>query len=329
MATTVAGQLLSAGLPAANTAAFPEFVRAVAAQLTDPVAEFLVVLRSPNESMNVRFAALYGVLHRYRREGKFDAYRDLALRYEVDFGNQPYYETFRVIWLTSGSASRQAYDEALLSSSRAVELLADNAGVLHQNAELVATYAEIYELRDSASIRAALANVNEALRLSAASNPQYYATRARLQLINNNPATARSDISIAIAQENALDPDFARRVSRYESIRSLILIFERQQRFLALEGRLRNELEGLRSQQLQLLGLLAAVIAFISSAATLAARADLPTGFRLFVVAGGVISLVFTAISTQFGQISIVRLIPGIMIGVGLIAFGYFVPVPV
>jgi len=170
--------------------------------------------------------------------------------------------------------------------------------------------------------------VNAAIRLSRGENPQYFATRARLHLAGGDTENAREDVNIAIAQEDASSRDFARRVSRYESIRALILIHERQASFLARERELRHEIEGFRTQQLQLLGLLAAIIAFISSAATIAAKADLPTGFRLFVTAGGVICLVFSAMIASFGQRPFTRLLPGLIIGLALVLVGYYAPVP-
>jgi hypothetical protein len=319
---------VSPKLPHASSPTFADEIRALDDSLADSLTYFMTILEDENRGHDDRFSALYGALHRLRREGKSTQYIELCHRYESEFGEQPYFDTFRVIVHSSSADTRRGYRQALDAAHRAVEHLPITPGVLHQQAEIAANVFELEQSADPDELSQALRNVNSAIRLSRGNNPQHYATRARLHLAGNDTESARSDVSAAIANEDPASRDFARRVSRYESIRAVLLIQERQQSFLKRERQLRDEIEGFRAQQLQLLGLLAAVIAFISSAATIAAKADLAAGFRLFIIAGGVIAMVFASIAVSFGQRPIARLLPGLIVGLALILVGYYVPAP-
>jgi hypothetical protein len=185
--------------------------------------DFRSTLLDSKASEAQRLACLYGLLTRLRREYRFREYSDLVQQYELEFGSLPHYDVFRAVvarWTADDARSIKA---ALEPCERAARNLPGDPGILHQYAELIASLGESDEVGARAYLEKAFDRVNEAITLAPKHNANYYSTRARLYNLAGDLASARADIARAISTEDTQSPDYARRISKYESIRLLII----------------------------------------------------------------------------------------------------------
>jgi hypothetical protein len=314
-----AGPIAPADMPDPAARGFPEAIRRLESRLAVPEAAFRAALDQTGADRAYRFAALYGLLHRLRREERYDEYRQIVQQYEADFGTEDYYETFRVVAVRGPGVDRDTLLRALAHSERAVRALPEVAGVLHQFADVVTALCDMAAAVSPELVGRAERRVSRAIEITVGRYPHYYATRARLRLEAGDTTGARADIGLAIAREDGTARDFARRISKYEGIRLLISIQERQQDLLRTAAGVKSEITDLRREQVQMLGLLAAVVAFLSASVGIAARATLSDGVRLILVSGGVISTVFAALAVAFGGARPARWLPAAITGLVLV----------
>ncbi|MBT0774226.1 hypothetical protein KIH74_35105 [Kineosporia sp. J2-2] len=302
-------------LPTPGDPDFAMKMRQLDASLSDPVTELTAILEDASKPHEVRFAALYGVLHRFRREYRFVEYHALFKTYEREFSDEPYMETFRVVIARWSGDDPRSLIRALVSAQKAVNLLPRQAGVLHQYAEIVATLAESREDLAGPYVNRAMELVDEAINLSAATIPHFFATRATLFMALGNTESARRDIDRAIEEEPRRGADYARRISRYEATRLLILIRQRELDVDKRHSRLITELDQFKTQQLALLGLLAAVMALIVSSASISTRVDPSEAVRLLAASGGIVAIVFGGVTAALVGTSAGRTVLAVAIG--------------
>ncbi|MET8318492.1 hypothetical protein [Micromonospora sp. NPDC005189] len=96
-------------------------------------------------------------------------------------------------------------------------------------------------------------------------------------------------------------------------------------RWAQAHARFRTELTEFKGQQLQLLGLLAAVVAFIATASNIASQSSGIEGLRLMLVASGAIAVVFGTFSLVNNS-RVRRVAAAVVIGCAMIGAGMFVP---
>lgn len=77
----------AAEMPDPGARGFPDAVRRLDDRLADPEAVFRAALAVSGADRAYRFAALYGLLHRLRREERYDEYRRLVDRHETELGH--------------------------------------------------------------------------------------------------------------------------------------------------------------------------------------------------------------------------------------------------
>jgi hypothetical protein len=114
-------------------------------------------------------------------------------------------------------------------------------------------------------------------------------------------------------------------VTQYQTTRLRIDLMEERARWARAHQQFRTELTEFKGQQLQLLGLLAAVVAFIATAGNIASQASGVDGIRLMMVASGAIAVVFGTFSLVNNS-SVGRVMVAIVIGCALLGAGMFVP---
>jgi hypothetical protein len=83
------------GLPAPDDPDFGPRIRRLDMMLTNPESDFRAGLSNANASRDQRFACLYGLLTRLRREYRFNEYKDLVRGTEAEFGSEPTSNTLR------------------------------------------------------------------------------------------------------------------------------------------------------------------------------------------------------------------------------------------
>lgn len=254
--------------PSEHAPDFAEQIRSLEAsgQLTQRVAED--TLRSALRTRRDRFAALYYLLYRANRELRYREYQELCQEYEAAFGKSPYYDTFRAIATAEDRSNTNALARAIVLADRACRQLADRPGVLHLYASLVADLAELNKDHEDKTLELALTRVRRAIGLLSKPNPHFFATEARLCYISGDPLSALNAIDDAIRLQDAAGTDAVRRLTKYESIRTRITMGIDRKELENLVQQVRSELVEERGKSLQVLAVLAAVIALLSLGAT-------------------------------------------------------------
>ncbi len=306
-------------LPAPDDPDFGPRIRRLDMILAHPESDFRAGLSTATASRDQRFACLYGLLTRLRREYRFSEYKDLVRETEAEFSAEPHFEHFKVVIARWTGDDARSIRLALEPSERAVSMLPNDPGILHQYSELVASLGEVDEASARKYVDKAIDRVNRAIDMSPTYNASYYATRARLGIFLGSLESARSDIERAISAEDTRSPDYARRISRYESIRLLIIIRRQQQGLEQKQRALLTDLDQFKSQQLSMLSLLAALIALLAVTASIATRVSGTDAIRLIVASGGVIILTFGAVAAVLIGTRIQRILIAFATGLALI----------
>lgn len=254
--------------PSEHVSDFAEQIRRleVSGQLDQQTAE--ATLNAPLRSRRDRFAALYYLLHRANRELRHHDYKALTQAYDKTFGKSAYYDTFRAIATAGDRSNSNMLARAIILADKACQRLDDRPGVLHLYATLVADLAELRNDASKDMLDLALSRVRTAIGRLAEPNPHFLATEARLCYANGDSTGALSAISDAIRLQDAAGPDALRRLSTYEAIRTKVTLGIERKGLENLVQQVRGELIEERGRSLQVLSLLAALIALLGLGTT-------------------------------------------------------------
>lgn len=288
-------ELALGALPPTSDPNFLVEIRTVIERTRNPERIFRRICEDYSRPASLRFYALYAVLLRLRREERLSEYTDLVNRHEREFGSEPYFHTFRAVILRL-EGELASLLQAIEHSREAARLLPDVPGVQHQVAEFIAEY---LERRDaparSTELDEAEMSVDRAITLSYGRIAHYYETKARILCLKDDFETARSLVRRAIELEPREGADYLRRVSQYQTTRVKIDVFSQRTEWIRTRDSFRNEMSQFRTQQLELLGLLAGVVAFVASTANVASQATGVVAVRLVTAMAGALILVFSA----------------------------------
>lgn len=315
-----------AGLPDSTEPEFPQRIRTVIDRSRDPERVMRRICEDPHVTAGIRFAALYGVLLRLRREERLADYSALVDRHEAEFGDRAYFHTFRAVVLRlEGDPSGLL--RAIEHSREAARLMPGVAGVQHQVAEFIAEHLEHQEgpIRSS-ELDEAEGLVDRAITLTYGRVAHYFETKARILCLRNEFATARSLVRRAIELEPKQGHDYLRRVSQYQTTRVRIDVFAQRAEWTRSQEEFRQEMDHFRTQQLELLGLLAGVVAFVASTANIASQATGATGVRLITAMAGALIVVFAAFFLMNGGRDWRRGALAASLGLLLLAVGLLAP---
>ncbi|GHJ16602.1 hypothetical protein [Micromonospora sp. AKA38] len=320
-------RLISAltSVPPPADVAFPQVIREVVEAHPDPERVLRTIVDDRGLRSRVRFAALYALLLRLRREERHAEYGGIVRDYEGEFGIEPYFHTFRAI------VARTRGDLASLRSSveysrQAVDAMPDVPGVVHQLAAFWVEYLERLEetapVNDLDQIER---QVDRAITLTQGRVAHYYETKGRVLALRGEFEAARAAVGQAVELEQRTSRDYLRRLTQYQATRVRVDLMQERSRWARAHGRFRTELTEFKAQQLQLLGLLAAVVAFIATASNIASQSKGTDAIRLMLVASGATGIVFGTFSLVNNS-SIRRVAAAILLGGALVGAGMFVP---
>lgn len=272
-----------------------------------------------------RFVALYSLLLRLRREERFGEYGALVRQVEGEFGTEPYFHTFRAI-LARVRGDLASLRSAVEYSRQAVELMPNVAAVVHQLAAFWIEYVERLGTppppRDIDDIER---HVDRAIALSHGTIAHYLETKGRVLATRGEFEAARSAVAQAIEIEPRGSRDYLRRLTQYQTTRVRIDLMEEHTRWQLAHQQFRAELAEFKGQQLQLMGLLAAIVAFIVTAANIASQTGGVDGIRLIMVASGTIAVVFGTFSL-LNNSSVRKVMVAIAIGCAMVGAGILLP---
>jgi tetratricopeptide (TPR) repeat protein len=229
-------------LPPPSEPSFPQAMREALDAMHEPEPRLRLILEDRTERPGLRFAALYGLLLRLRREERFGEYGELVRRCEGEFGTEPYFHTFRAI-VARVRGDLASMRSAVEYSRRAVEVLPSVAAVVHQLAAFWIEYLERLEAppaeRDLEEIER---HVNRAIALTHGTVAHYFETKGRVLAMRGEFEAARAAVAQAIEAEPRGSRDYLRRLTQYQTTRVRVDVMEDRVRWQRSHQRFRDEL---------------------------------------------------------------------------------------
>ncbi|MDG4797550.1 hypothetical protein [Micromonospora sp. WMMD1082] len=283
------------------------------------------ILNDRTTRAHTRFAALYALLLRLRREERHAEYAATVRQHESEFGAEPYFHTFRaIVARTRGDLA--SLRSAVEYSRHAVAAMPVIPAVVHQLAAFWVEYLERLDAPErTRDLDEVERHVDRAISLSQGGVAHYFETKGRVLALRGEFEAARAAVAQAIELEPRTSRDFLRRLTQYQATRVRIDLMQERARWAQAHERFRTELSEFKAQQLQLLGLLAAVVAFIATAGNIASQSAGVEGVRLMLVASGAVGVVFGTFSLVNNS-RIRRVAAAVVLGGALIGAGIFVP---
>lgn len=305
-------------LPEQTSPDFPQAIRTVIERIPQPERTLSEILELSRLEQSTRFCALYGLLLRMRREERHTDYEQTVARYAEQFSKEPYFVTFLAI-VERNRGDVASLRKAVEYSRRATVDMPDVAGVVHQLAAFMAEYLERRSTPPAKSeIKEAEQCVDRAITSSRGQIAHYHETKARILALRRDFDSARISLTRAIELEPRDGRDHHRHLTRYHTTRIRIDLLEQQARWDEMQETGRRELAEFKNQQLQLMGLLAAVVALIATGGSIAGQSKPEDGTVLIQVMAGAVVIVFSAFSLMTAR-SLWRVLVSFLAGIALI----------
>lgn len=256
------------------------------------------------ETMDIedRFGVLYCAFYLARRNKAHAAMRTLAEALAIHSGDVPVSAVLRAEAMVAGRRHDQNALTRALDVAREGAKASDLAGAHYLVADICVALAEFDKREAKALLGEARKQINVALGKNA-NYPKYLALKAKLEGLEGNYDEAFGLIGQAMDGENPHDPDHAIRIGDYQALR-LELQFRRQHESLRREQKeALEEVRFVREQVLTLMGLLAAVIAFVVGGIQIAQGSrTLAENAATLTVFGGVLLVVFGTYAALFAR---------------------------
>ncbi|MCK9924145.1 hypothetical protein MXD61_20120 [Frankia sp. AgPm24] len=308
----------------------PSFGTAARALLSEPAAGDDALTATVDNSdlpEQTRFNAFYCLQVRAWRRRDHRRHRANTDRYQSAFGEHPMFYFLQAEYYATLDDEPANLDAALTFAVEAVTRLPGVPGVLHLAAQIIADRHEREPEQDRRPLLDAERYIRQAIALSEGGYPRYHATHARIATLRGSFAAARVSIARAIEDEDSAGAEYPLRMGDYQIIRARIQYAQEAERLAERQEAAVRELRQVRGQVLEIMGLLAAVIAFITTAATIAAGQPARPAAGLLTLAGGVTLLVFwgfhVLISGSSGHASTSQRLAPAVIGLILLLAGF------
>lgn len=269
---------------------------------TPEAEQFLEISRDGTANKQVRFAAFYGYAILVRRRKEYTQFREMVQRNGMQFSEHPMYLCLSAIAVQLGSDRTEDLRIALSKAEQALIRMPDNFVVKNQVAEYLANLAEVDATVSQAQRLRAVDLAREAAATS--QYPRYYQTVALAEMATGSYAEARRAIAKAIDLEPSSSSDFAIRIGDYNIVRIKIDTAESMERIHVVQGRATDEMRSLRSDMIQLLGVLAAVIALLTLTGQLATRMEFRDAAPLIATSAGAVLTIFAGLNFLVGNSS-------------------------
>ena len=262
-----------------------------------------IIAGDKEQEAEVRVAALATSLASLWRWRDYRQFRKVFDKYRSTFqaADSSLESLYQGMYDLSQVSSPGGFQQALDSASKAKNALPDTPGVLNLYTEVVAVIGERGGVDDmEEELEQAMLAIEEAIGTDP-KYAKYYANRARILTLQENYKKANQDIDKAIEIE-PFDDHTLWRVNSYDEIRIKILFQQRSteinqqaDKMKQEQERTRNQLTSMRGETLTLLGLLAAVIAFVVLSVQLVSNLQSTEAGVLMTFMAGLILVVFGA----------------------------------
>lgn len=275
-------------------------VRELVKNLSDPIKALSQVLEDELFPTQIRFNAFYGIVTTLWEKQEFKKYREFVDKYETIFGRKAFFDTFKCQYY-SCLGSKGNLRIALDYAHKAKEKAPDLPNVLHLFTRTVIENSEVLKkpMKEKYFIEAEDA-INKAISISQESYARYFATKAELLILMDRFEEASDLIRKAIEIEPATHPSYTLRIGNYQDIRLKItfLDYTKKIKYHYLDSL--NKLEEVRLRVIELLGILAAIIAFLVTTIQVGKGLVFEEAARLMIISGGVILIIFSSYSVIF-----------------------------
>lgn len=287
------------------SAEHPTYDFAPARLLTEaPLDRASLQMLIDDEDAQIAFNALFLELTILWRDRDFAQYRAVVAGARVRFRDNPRFPSLEA-QACSCSVDARVLRRGLDHAKTALANLPGRPGILHTFAALVASLADQDKAKD-----VWLSEAEDALEEVIRLNPtyaMYHATLARILLHQDRYREATDAVTQAIELEPSTGRHYALRVGDYQDIRTAISFGERadqlrQEHEAVTETvtNVRSEFEDMRTQVFALLGLLAAVVAFIVTGVQVARQQALADAAGLMALIASSILAVFAGFRLLF-----------------------------
>ena len=225
----------------------------------------------------------------------FDTYHNIFR--EVSPSLVSLYQGMRDLSQVSSKGDRQ---RAVKSAEEAMKAMPHMPGALNLYTEAMAISGERGDVM-AEDLDQAMAAIEKAIDIDPA-YAKYYANRARILALKKRYDESYRDIDKAMEMETSEYDEYLLRISNYESIRTFIQLEERSSEIEHQANEMKYEqdkaqkqLSSMRGETLTLLGLLAAVIAFVVPSVQLVSNLQSAEAGVLMTFMAGLILVVFGA----------------------------------
>lgn len=275
----------------------------------------------------VKYAAFYGLSILLRREKRFGELVDLTARFASEFGDRKTLPHLRSLAVENDPSK---VDEALRCARVATESLPNHPGVLNRFATAVVDHEEQRVATDHELLTEAERAIDKAIGLRSGEYAKHYATLARILALKGEYPAALEAVAAAVAREDRAVADYPLRIGEYQLIRVDVIFRERlevlrrehadtEARLAQIEDSASQTIREIRTESVQFLGVLTAVIAFVVTGSQAALGAStFDQGGRLFLlVASAIVVMLGTfGVVTGSGWARMARSVSVIALGV-------------
>lgn len=287
------------------------------------------VLDSESEHLETRFNAFYLIQARTWQAKDYTKHRERTDKYRLDLGEQPLFPFLEAEYYLAHATNKSNAMVAIENSRTAVERLPRTPGVLNLFGEAIATVGEEFpDLVETRLIvegeRALRRAQTMAMEDTGRPYAKYGATLARLQALRKSWDEARRSIAQAIDQEDSRRSDYALRMLDYQLVKAKISISADAEELHKQQAAALAEMRDARKDTLTVLGLLAAVIAFLVTTVNIATSFPPRDASSLMLVSAGTLLLVFIGYSALFSRASWTAVGMSALVAALLLGFGAF-----
>lgn len=273
----------------------------------------------------VRFNAFYSLLVLLWRNRDYIDYRILVDTFEDTFKQYKLFNTFKSQYYLSQGSTIPHLESALEYAKKAKDDLSDLPNVRHLYCYILAELYENSEFVNRKKLLEALREIEKCIILTDGKYLKYSVTKARLLSLLDRFSEAKELIRIAIENEASSSKDYAIRLAEYQETRIRVLHQQYSRNFKERQESAIKELEDIKMKVVELLGLLAAVLAFLLASVQIATRMEYNDAARLLTTSGGIIILIFSSFSIIFFRSGKVwRKISVILFGLIIIVLSYY-----
>lgn len=267
-------------------------------------SKLIEIVADPEVPIDVRFGCFYVVQTQLRRSREYLEFKSNVEKFFSAFESQPMFTFMRAEAYGDVAGDSASRELAIEFARKSVSELPNTPGVSHLLAEYLLESVEIGTKvapgpEEKERLFEAEAAVNRAISLNG-SYAKYHATKGRILTELGAEEAALSCFDKAIALEDGNTPKGEARIQSYQGFRREVSSRRNTRLLLETQKDAVSEFRTLRGELLSLLGLLAAVVAFISTSTNTATSLPLKQAIILQMSATGAIVVVFGVFAQLF-----------------------------